>query len=69
MKRHLLVVVLGASVTTGLAAVPASAASKVQVTCSDGTGYSVGAAATFGQNTANTAFNAANPLGIVCSVG
>ena len=68
MKRQLLVVVLGAFVATGLAAVPASAANKVQVTCSDGTGYSVGAAATFGQDTANAAFNAANPLGIVCAI-
>ena len=68
MKRRLLVVVLGASVATWTAAGPAAAANKVQVTCSDGTGYSVGAAATFGQNTANTAFNAANPLGIVCSL-
>jgi len=68
VKKSAAVGVTGAALVLAFAA-PAGAANKVQVSCSDGTGYSVGAAATFGQKTANSAFNAANPLGITCSVG
>ena len=60
-----------AVVITLCAYVPVASAAgvgKVQVTCSDGTGYSVGAPAARGQTTANNAFNAVNPLGITCTL-